>query len=102
MGYIKASDVLPEELISEIQKYIDGQMLYVPRKCEEHTNWGEKSGIREKLGKRDKQIFDGYVSGKTIPDLSEEYYLSEKSIQRILRKMNPSETRRVSGGSTIE
>lgn len=47
MGYIKASDVLPEELISEIQKYIDGQMLYVPRKGEEHSGWGEKSGIRE-------------------------------------------------------
>ncbi|MDO5336371.1 MAG: CD3324 family protein [Eubacteriales bacterium] len=91
MSYVKASDVLPEELISEIQKYIDGQMLYVPRKCEEHSNWGERSGIRKKLEKRDKQIFDGYVSGKTILDLSEEYYLSEKSIQRIIRKMNPSE-----------
>ena len=94
MGYIKASDVLPEELISEIQKYIDGQMLYVPRKGEEHSGWGEKSGIREKLQKRDRQIFDGYVSGKTIPNLSTEYYLSEKSIQRIIRKMNPSKTMR--------
>lgn len=94
MGYIKASDVLPEELISEIQKYIDGQMLYVPRKCEEHANWGEKSGIREKLEKRDRQIFDGYVSGRTISDLSMEYYLSEKSIQRIIRKMNPSDKTR--------
>lgn len=92
MGYIKASDVLPEELISEIQKYIDGQMLYVPRKGKEHSGWGEKSGIREKLEKRDRQIFDGYVSGKTIPNLSTEYYLSEKSIQRIIRKMNPSKT----------
>ena len=91
MGYIKASDVLPEELILEIQKYIDGQMLYVPRKGEEHSGWGEKSGIREKLEKRNRQIFDGYVSGKTIPNLSMEYYLSEKSIQRIIRKMNPSE-----------
>lgn len=90
MGYIKASDVLPAELISEIQKYIDGQMLYVPRKGTGHTNWGEKSGIRERLEKRDKQIADGYVSGKTIQDLSAEYYLSEKSIQRIIRKRNPS------------
>lgn len=92
MSYIKASDVLPEELISEIQKYIDGQMLYVPRKSMEHSSWGEKSGIRKKLEKRDKQILNGYVSGKTIPELSAEYFLSEKSIQRIIRKMNPSES----------
>lgn len=90
MGYIKAVDVLPDELVSEIQKYVDGQMLYIPRKCEEHLNWGEKSGIRKKLEKRDKKIFDEYVSGKAIPDLSREYYLSEKSIQRIIRKTNPS------------
>ena len=90
MGYRKAVDVLPDELISEIQKYIDGQMLYIPRKSEEHSGWGEKSGIREKLEKRDNRISDEYVSGKAIPDLSREYYLSEKSIQRIIRKANPS------------
>lgn len=94
MGYIKAADVLPDELISEIQKYIDGQMLYIPRKCETHFYWGEKSGIREKLEKRDKKIFDEYVSGKNISDLASEYYLSEKSIQRIIRKINPSEDRK--------
>ena len=91
MGYIKAVDALPAELISEIQKYVDGQMLYIPRKCEEHLNWGEKSGMRKRLEKRDKKIFDEYVSGKAIHDLSREYYLSEKSIQRIIRKTNPSE-----------
>lgn len=95
MGYIKAVDVLPDELISEIQKYIDGQMLYVPRKCEEHAGWGEKSGIRERLEKRDKKIVDEYVSGKAIPDLSRAYYLSEKSIQRIIRNTNPSEKKQI-------
>lgn len=75
MGYIKAVDALPEELVSEIQKYVDGEMLYIPRKCEEHLNWGEKSGIREKLEKRDRKIFDEYASEKTMRDLSKEYYL---------------------------
>lgn len=93
MGYIKAVEALPEELVSEIQKYVDGEMLYIPRKCEEHLNWGEKSGIREKLEKRDRKIFDDHASGKTMRDLAKEYYLSEKSIQRIIRKMNPSENK---------
>lgn len=102
MGYIRANDALPQELIAEIQKYIDGQMLYVPRKCEEHANWGEKSGMRERLEKRDRQIFDGFASGKTVSQLSEEYYLSEKSIQRIVRKRSPSEDMQRTGGNTIE
>lgn len=38
MGYIKAVEALPAELVSEIQKYVDGEMLYIPRKCEEHSN----------------------------------------------------------------
>ena len=94
MGYMKAKDVLPDELISEIQKYIDGQMLYIPRRCEEHSYWGEKSGIRKRLEKRDKKIFDEYASGKTINILSQKYYLSEKSIQRIIRKVSSSEKNR--------
>lgn len=89
MSYIKAVDVLPDRLISEIQQYVDGQMLYIPRKCKEHSGWGEKSGTREKLAKRNLEICDGYLSGKSICDLSKEYYLSEKSIQRIVRE-NPS------------
>lgn len=92
MGYKRAIDVLPAELLSEIQKYVDGQMLYIPRRCEEHLNWGEKSGIKERLEKRDKEIADEYLSGKSILDLSKEYYLSAKSIQRIIRKREPSES----------
>lgn len=90
MGYRKAVDVLPDELILEIQNYIDGQMLYIPRKCEKRSCWGEKSGARAQLEKRDRQIYDERISGKTIADLSREYYLSEKSIQRIIRKASPS------------
>ena len=90
MGYIRAVDVLPEQLILEIQKYVDGQMLYIPRKCEEHSRWGEKSGTRENLEKRDRHIFEEYMSGRSTSELSKKYYLSEKSIQRIIRKRNPS------------
>ena len=34
MSYINAEDVLPKNLIDEIQKYIDGQLMYIPRKNE--------------------------------------------------------------------
>lgn len=32
MSYIKAADVLPQEIIETIQGYIDGEYIYIPRK----------------------------------------------------------------------
>lgn len=34
MSYVNADDVLPKDLIGEIQKYVDGQLIYIPRKDE--------------------------------------------------------------------
>ena len=33
MGYIRAEDVLPSEVLTLVQEFIDGQMLYVPKGC---------------------------------------------------------------------
>lgn len=84
MKYAKAQDVLPEEIIEIIQKYVDGKYLYVPRKNENHKAWGEQSGIKDILKVRNNEIYKKYISGTTISELTEEYYLSEKSIRRII------------------
>lgn len=84
MRYIKAQDVLPEEIIKIIQEYIDGNYLYVPRKNENHKAWGEKSGIKNNLKIRNNEIYKKYVDGISIDKLTQEYYLSEKSIRRII------------------
>jgi hypothetical protein len=44
MSYVNATDVLPKILIEEIQRYVDGQLLYIPRKNENSLSWGEKNG----------------------------------------------------------
>lgn len=31
MNYINAAEILPENLIKEIQTYIDGVVLYIPK-----------------------------------------------------------------------
>ncbi|MET3196144.1 hypothetical protein ABID96_003112 [Bacillus sp. OAE603] len=31
MTYIKATAILPEKLISEIQKYVQGETIYIPK-----------------------------------------------------------------------
>ena len=84
MKYIKAIDVLPKEVLEIIQEYIDGEYLYIPRKRENHKSWGEKSGIKNSLKIRNNQIYKKYRQGTTIYELSKEYFLSEKSIRRII------------------
>ena len=84
MKYVKALDVLPEEIIKIIQEYVDGEYLYVPRKNENHKAWGEKSGIRKSLKVRNNEIYKKYLDGVTIDQLTQEYYLTEKSIRRII------------------
>ena len=86
MGYIKAEEILPLEVIELIQKYVDGQNIYIPRKSDNRAVWGSGTAIRSELRDRNHQIFSEYLSGKSIPALAECYYLSEKSIQRIIRE----------------
>ncbi len=90
MSYVNADDVLPEYLLTEIQKYVDGQLLYIPRKENCGLAWGEKSGAKEKLAERNDQIFRKYSAGTTLSDLSSEYCLSEKRIQGIIREYESS------------
>ena len=90
MSYVNADDVLPKSLVEEIQKYVDGQLLYIPRKNENSLSWGEKNGTREKMAKRNQAIIDHYYSGQSIANLSKMYYLSEKRIQGIIHEYESS------------
>ena len=84
MKYIKANNVLPEELIKTIQEYTDGEFLYIPRKNGKQKAWGEKSGIKDMLLSRNNEIFQRYNEGMTVRKLSLMYYLSEQSVRRII------------------
>lgn len=93
MSYVKAEDVLPKHLLEEIQQYVDGKLLYVPRKNENSLSWGEKSGTREKLAKRNQTIVARYNAGETVENLSREYFLSDKRIRGILREYESSQNK---------
>lgn len=84
MKYVKAQEVLPDEIVRILQEYVDGKYLYIPRKIENHKAWGEKSGIKNSLKVRNNEIYKKYIDGVTINKLTQEYYLSEKSIRRII------------------
>lgn len=82
MGYKSAASVLPAELVREIQKYIDGEYLYIPS-CE-RKSWGSKNGARELFAQRDLEIYEAYQRGAGLETLLDQYGLSEKGIERIL------------------
>lgn len=86
MGYKKASDILPPTLIEEIQSYIDGESIYIPRRKGKRKNWGTKNSTRARLSLRNKEIQEQYTAGFSIQELAKKYFLSEKSIQAILYK----------------
>ncbi len=88
MGYIRAEEILPIEVIELIQQYVDGENIYIPRKASNRQAWGAGTQIRQELLKRDQQIYKDYLAGSKSSELACKYYLSEKSIQRILRKMS--------------
>jgi Mor family transcriptional regulator len=88
MGYIKAEEILPLEIIELIQQYVDGKSIYIPRKSSHRQAWGTGTQIKQDLLKRDRQIYEDHLAGTKTKELACKYYLSEKSIQRILRKMS--------------
>lgn len=88
MNYVKAEKILPEDLLKEVQKYIQGQYLYIPAKPQARKKWGENSGHREYIRSRNEIIRSKYISGYKIQDLSEEFYLSIESIRKIVYSKN--------------
>jgi len=84
MKYSNAYKVLPEDIVKVIQEYVDGEYLYIPRKEEEQKKWGEQSGSSDTLKERNAQIYLKYIKGAEILDLAQQYYLSDKSIRRII------------------
>jgi len=87
MGYRKAEEILPREIIELIQQYVDGESIYIPRKENNRREWGSSTRIKQELDNRNRKIYVDYVAGMTVAKLACKYYLSEKSIQRIIRVM---------------
>ncbi len=89
MSYLRAEQVLPEALVEEIQRYVSGVSLYIP--CKEKKVWGSQTKTKQYYKTRNREIQAQYQAGVSAKDLAEEYSLTEKSIQRILRTCNTME-----------
>ena len=85
MSYINADKILPEELIRQIQEYVDGVYIYIPRKPGMRHPWGQGTDYKKELSARNERIRKDYANGANIGSLVQKYHLSEKSIRRIVQ-----------------
>lgn len=86
MSYKNSIDLLPKELIEQIQEYVDGKVIYIPKKQENKKHWGENTDTKRLLAIRNWQIHTDFENGITIQQLAKKYFLAEKSIQKILKE----------------
>ena len=84
LKYINAKTLLPEALVEELQNYIQAGYIYVPAKEEQHRSWGEVSGYRKELEKRNEKIRTEYRQGFSVEELSRCYCLSISAIRKII------------------
>ena len=84
MEYVNAKILLPDTLVEELQRYIQGGYIYIPAIQEQRKCWGELSGYRKELQQRNNRITDEYQKGTSIDDLADEYCLSIHTIRKIV------------------
>jgi Mor family transcriptional regulator len=84
MKPIKAKAVLPEKLILEIQKYVQGETIYIPKPEGAYHRWGTCSGTRKHIDERNASIKKAFKKGRTIHQLAEEHFLSIETIKKIV------------------
>lgn len=88
MSYKNGKDILPSSLLEELQKYIQGELIYIPREEKTRKGWGEINGTRKAIFDRNLEIYEQYKSGLSINDLVSLYSLSDDSIKKVLVKVN--------------
>ncbi|MFE4572742.1 CD3324 family protein [Paenibacillus chitinolyticus] len=84
MRYINANEILPKELVERLQDFVQGEYIYIPAIKDHHKNWGELSGFREEIDRRNNKIMTAYASGSSIQELAELYCLSVYAIRKII------------------
>ena len=87
--YRNAAGILPPELLAELQRYAAGHQLYIPR-ADGRAPWGERTGTREALRKRNEEIRCLHRQGVGFEELMTRFHLGCDSVRKIVRGRNDS------------
>ncbi len=83
MKYTNAAEILPSGLLREIQRYIEGELLYIP-KSETKQEWGAVSGSKRFYLERNNRIRALFDDGMSISKLADQFGLSCNTIKKII------------------
>ncbi|CAM5205850.1 Mor transcription activator family protein OS=Ureibacillus acetophenoni OX=614649 GN=SAMN05877842_11160 PE=4 SV=1 [Ureibacillus acetophenoni] len=84
MRYVNANDILPKHLLEELQSYVQGDLIYIPKPEEQRIKWGAASGERKRLDERNKTIKTLFKNGTSLETLSIDFCLSIETIKKIV------------------
>ena len=84
MKYINGKDILPQSLLEQLQHYVQGELIYIPRQKNNRAGWGAVNGARLMIRMRNEEICRLYEEGATVQELMLQYHLSEDSIRKVL------------------
>lgn len=83
MKYKNAAEILPSGLLREVQCYIDGELLYVP-KSESKQEWGAVSGSKKFYSERNSRIRELFYQGTPVDELAQKFGLSGSTIKKVI------------------
>lgn len=81
-AYRNAKEILPPELLREVQRYVQGVELYIPRA--RRGGWGTKSGLRDELEARNARIRALFQGGQGLEELAHLFHLSYDTVRKIV------------------
>ncbi len=81
MGYQNASNVLPPELLRQVQQYVQGELIYIPS-CGKRAR--SRTAHRLELAERNRKIRAMRAEGISVARLAEMFYLSTQAVYSIL------------------
>jgi len=84
MKYRNATELLPLQLLQELQKHAQGETLYIPKV--KRKPWGEGTGARNFFSRRDMDIRKQFSSGTELTQLSQQHFISEDAVKKIVYK----------------
>jgi RimJ/RimL family protein N-acetyltransferase len=84
MKYRNAAELLPPQLLQELQHFAQGELLYVPKI--KRDSWGEGTGAKAFYSKRDRAVKKEFSHGTDLKKLSEDYFVSEDAVKKIVYK----------------
>jgi len=84
MKRAKAQVLFPKSLLDEIQKYVQGELVYIPKSSANYNKWGANTSTKDVIASRNENITQAFRTGTSISGLAELYNLADDTIKKIV------------------